>query len=136
VPLAPLLAATAEGRLAEVARSLDIAGSLLPVVPGSAAGVVLAAAGYPEAPRSGDAISGIDDARATGALVFCAGVEGTPTEPVTGGGRVLTVVGRGTAPGTAIERAYAAVAQVSFEGMQLRSDIGRTVEPALVGVAS
>ena len=44
---------------------------------------------------------------------------------VTAGGRVLTVVGRGADFAEAIARAYAGVAQISFDGMQFRRDIGR-----------
>ena len=136
VPLAPLLAAVAAGRLAETARSLGITDDLLPVTPEAAAGVVLAAQGYPDGPRTGDPIEGIAAARATGALVFCAGVAGTAAAPITAGGRVLTVVGQGPDAATAIGRAYDAVAHVDFAGMQVRSDIGRTVEPALAGIVS
>ena len=68
----------------------------MPTLPGAAVGIVLAAAGYPEAPRVGDAIDGLHGARATGALLFHAG---TARDSVggyeTAGGRVLTVVGRG-----------------------------------------
>ena len=59
--------------------------------------IVLAAAGYPDAPRRGDAIEGLADAAATGALVFHAGTARDADGTVrTAGGRVLTVVGRGT----------------------------------------
>ena len=44
---------------------------------------------------------------------------------LTAGGRVLTVVASGDNYGTAIDRAYAAVAKISFDGMQYRRDIGR-----------
>ena len=73
-PLLPLLAGPRPGRLADAAAAAGIAGTLLPVHPGAAVAVVVAAAGYPEAPRTGDPITGIEAARATGALVFCAGV--------------------------------------------------------------
>lgn len=136
VPLAPLLAATAEGRLAATAASMGITGSLLPVLPGAAAGVVLAAPGYPDAPVVGDLIRGIPDTRAAGALVFCAGVGGTPTEPLTAGGRVATVVGRGPTLDVAIVNAYAGASRIGFPGMQLRTDIGRVTGPTLAGAAA
>jgi phosphoribosylamine--glycine ligase len=136
VPLAPLLEGVAHGRLAEAAAMLGITGTLLPVSPDAVAGIVLAAPGYPEAPRTGDPISGITDARATGAAVFCAGVGGTADLPLTAGGRVLTVVGRGQAMGDALDAAYAGAACIRFPGMQWRTDIGRTDRPALAGVVS
>ncbi|MEZ4596919.1 MAG: phosphoribosylglycinamide synthetase C domain-containing protein [Chloroflexota bacterium] len=78
-------------------------------------------------------MDGHDDARATGVLAFCAGVGGTIDRPMTAGGRVLTVVGRGRDLGAALEAAYAGVARVRFPGMQWRADIGRGVAPALAG---
>jgi phosphoribosylamine--glycine ligase len=126
VPLAPLLEGLAGGRLAEVARDLGVDGSLLPVSPDAVAGIVLAAPGYPEAPVLGDPISGMSEARVSGAAVFCAGVAGPAEEPVTAGGRVLTVVGRGRDMDAALDAAYAGVSHIRFPGMQWRSDIGRT----------
>ena len=87
--------------------------------------VVLAAEGYPAAPRHGDAIEGIDDAEALdGVLVFRAGI-GTNHErrPVTAGGRVLNVCGLGPGVAEARARAYEAVERISFAGMQYRRDI-------------
>ena len=92
--------------------------------------VVVAAAGYPEAPRMGDQIAGIEAAREAGALVFCAGVAGDPgANLMTAGGRVLAVVGQGATPDAAIESAYAGVAYIGIPGMQVRRDIGRTALP-------
>ena len=89
-------------------------------------GVVLAAAGYPETPQSGQAISGIDDAAGVpGALVFHAGTRRRDGALVTAGGLVLTVVGRGRTYGYAIDVAYQAASRISFEGMQYRRDIGQ-----------
>ena len=53
VPLGPLLLAAAKGRLREAVRPLSIDGNRLPTMPGTCVGIVLAAAGYPDAPRSG-----------------------------------------------------------------------------------
>jgi phosphoribosylamine--glycine ligase len=136
VPLAPLLEGVAHGRLADATRSLGISGALVPVMPGAAAGVVLAAPGYPDASRTGEPITGIARARATGALVFCAGIGGTPAQPHTSGGRVLTVVGRAPAMTDAIAQAYSATSLIGFPGMQLRRDIGHTGTHALAGAAS
>jgi phosphoribosylamine--glycine ligase len=93
------------------------------------AAVVLAAAGYPGAVRSGDAITGIDDARADGALVFAAGVTGEPAALRTAGGRVLVVVGEGPDPAAAADHAYRAADRITFAGRQLRRDIGRAPVP-------
>ncbi|HLG55802.1 MAG TPA: phosphoribosylamine--glycine ligase [Vicinamibacterales bacterium] len=89
-------------------------------------GVVLAAGGYPDAPESGRLIHGVDQAAAVpGAIVFHAGTSKRDGQLVTAGGRVLTVVGRSTTYGDAIERAYSAASHIRFEGMQYRRDIGR-----------
>jgi phosphoribosylamine--glycine ligase len=89
-------------------------------------GVVLASAGYPESARSGDVITGIDEAASIpGALVFHAGTAKAEGKLVTAGGRVLTVVGRGVNHREAIDVAYRAASHISFPGMQLRNDIGR-----------
>ena len=89
-------------------------------------GVSVAAGGYP-GPTEGDrAISGVDRAaKVSGALVFHAGTALRHGQLVTAGGRVLTVVGCGPTFGHAIDVAYRAVAEISFEGMQFRRDIGR-----------
>jgi phosphoribosylamine--glycine ligase len=126
IPLAPLLHAAATDRLAAAAAALGVEDGMLPVTPGAAVGVVLAAEGYPGTPASGDTISGIDEARASGALVFEAGTarrdDGTP---VTKGGRVVTVVGRGPDRAAAAADAYRAAGLVQFRGRQFRTDIGR-----------
>lgn len=87
--------------------------------------VICAAEGYPTSPRTGDAISGIDEARAIdGVSVYCAGVaEDGAGGLVTAGGRVLNVCGRGPDLATARERAYAGVSRIRFEGMHARTDI-------------
>ncbi|MET0773623.1 MAG: phosphoribosylamine--glycine ligase [Candidatus Limnocylindrales bacterium] len=135
VPLAPLLEGVAHGRLDEVARRLGIVGSLLPVSPDAVAGIVIAARGYPEAPHTGDPITGITDARATGAAVYCAGIGGTADAPLTAGGRVLTVVGRGPELDGALGAAYAGASHIRFPGMHWRTDIGRSGRRALAEVA-
>jgi phosphoribosylamine--glycine ligase len=89
-----------------------------------ALGVVMAAAGYPQAPRSGDAIGGLPpDGEA--AMVFHAG---TRLEPdgrlLTSGGRVLCVTALGESVQQAQRLAYATLAGIRFDGMQYRRDIG------------
>ena len=89
-------------------------------------GVVLASAGYPESSEQGHVIAGLEDAaRVPGALVFHAGTAKRDDHLVTAGGRVLTVVGRGTTHREAIDAAYEAAGKIHFEGMQFRRDIGR-----------
>jgi phosphoribosylamine---glycine ligase len=91
---------------------------------GAAALVVAAAAGYPTDVRTGDRIEGLDEARSVdGVDVLCAGVADGPEGLVTGGGRVLEVVGRGPDLATARERAYEAVGRLSWPGLHYRSDI-------------
>ncbi len=91
-----------------------------------AVAVVLASEGYPGAYEKGKVIKGIDDACALeGVTVFHAGTAVNPEgELVTAGGRVLNVVALGDTFEQARERAYAAADLISFEGKQLRRDIG------------
>jgi len=84
--------------------------------------VVLAAAGYPGTPQTGQKISGLDDV--TDAVVFHAGTKRVEDDIVTAGGRVLGVTARGVELKDSIDRAYAAVARIHFDGMQYRRDIG------------
>ena len=89
----------------------------------AALGVVLAAAGYPDAPRKGDAISGLD-AAGEDCKIFHAATAQDGDRVVTAGGRVLCVTALGETVRQAQRAAYAAVAAIRFEGMQYRSDIG------------
>ena len=87
--------------------------------------VVAASEGYPASPRTGDPIAGIDEAAAVeGASVLCAGVTADDTGAlVTGGGRVLNVIGRGPDPASARAVAYDALARISWPGEHHRTDI-------------
>jgi phosphoribosylamine--glycine ligase len=89
----------------------------------SAVGVVLAAEGYPQTPRSGDAITGLgmDDAETH---VFHAGTALVDGAVVTKGGRVLCVTALGDMLRMARQRAYTRVESIRFSGMQYRKDIG------------
>ena len=84
--------------------------------------VVLASKGYPESSSAGDVISGLEDA-AREAEVLHAGTAERDGQVVTAGGRVLNVTGLGAGPAEARERAYDAARRISFDGMQMRSDI-------------
>ena len=88
-----------------------------------ALGVVLAAHGYPEAPRKGDRIAGIP-AEAPDAMVFHAGTTLDNGELTTSGGRVLCVTVLADSVKLAQQRAYEVAAQVRFDGVQYRKDIG------------
>ena len=116
--IAPRLAAAAGGALDPVP---------LEFRPDKHVGVVLASAGYPGPAPTGLSLAGLDAAACEpNVLVFHSGTRaGANGAPVTAGGRVLTVVGRGATYEDAIARAYAGVAHISFDGMQYRTDIGR-----------
>jgi phosphoribosylamine---glycine ligase len=86
--------------------------------------VVLAADGYPFSPRSGDTISGLDSIP-DDVLVFHAGTETVERRLVTSGGRVLSVVGRGSDLSAARTAAYATIDGISFAGMRYRTDIAK-----------
>jgi phosphoribosylamine--glycine ligase len=89
-------------------------------------GVVVAAAGYPEHVHPGQPISGLDRAAALAdVLVFHGGTRKDKGRIVTAGGRVVTVVGSGADFPAAIERAYAGVDAIAFDGARARRDIGR-----------
>lgn len=91
---------------------------------GAAVAVVLAAAGYPAAPRTGDVITGLDEAAAAGAEVYHAGTAaGEDGGIVTAGGRVLAVSAGGDTVAEARARAYAAAGHIHFDGAQMRGDI-------------
>jgi phosphoribosylamine--glycine ligase len=150
-PLAPMLMAAADGALAGVGppprgddraeRRPGLAGAAAPgaakaesresgvgtALVNKAIGVVLATAGYPGETRLGDAVGGLDalSRECPEALAFFAGVQARDNSLITSGGRVMTIVARGTTFERAIAGAYRAVEQVRFEGMQFRRDIGR-----------
>ncbi|MBV8843620.1 MAG: phosphoribosylamine--glycine ligase [Bryobacterales bacterium] len=84
--------------------------------------VVLAAAGYPGTPRTGDRISGIEHC---GAEVFHAGTRTGAGGLETAGGRVLGITASGPDLACAIQNTYAAVEHIYFEGMHFRRDIGQ-----------
>jgi phosphoribosylamine--glycine ligase len=123
-PLGALLLAAADGSLA--------AHGPLEWSPDAAVTVVLAAPGYPEAPRTGQVVGGLAEAQAVpGAYVLHAG---TATDQagalVSAGGRVLSVVGTGRSLGAARGAAYEAVRRVTLDGGHHRSDIAAAAASA------
>ncbi len=131
--VAALLAEVAAGELRSTPRFSEEA----------AVCVVLAAEGYPEAPRSGDPIAGLDAAAALdGVTVFHAGTAPAgpdrPGSVLTAGGRVLGATALGSSLDVARDRAYRAAAAISWPGMHCRSDIARSEDaspdPALPGI--
>ena len=100
--------------------------------PRTALGVVLAAHGYPDAPRKGDVISGLARPGATAGgdyRVFHSGTALNGEQVVVSGGRVLCVTALGHNVKVAQHRAYEIAAQIRFDGMQMRHDIGyRAIE--------
>ena len=101
--------------------------------PRPALGVVIAAHGYPDSPRKGDVISGLEELRrSTGddAHVFHSGTAFNGKQVVATGGRVLCVTALGHSVKTAQGRAYEVAEQIRFDGMQMRHDIGyRAITP-------
>ncbi|WP_292938061.1 phosphoribosylamine--glycine ligase [Noviherbaspirillum sp.] len=89
----------------------------------TALGVVMAAAGYPEAPRKGDVITGIPE-ESSNCITFHAGTSTVGGKLVTSGGRVLCVVGLGDSVRIAQKNAYDVVDNIHFDGAQFRRDIG------------
>ncbi|WP_423371341.1 phosphoribosylamine--glycine ligase [Burkholderia sp. LMG 32019] len=89
----------------------------------TALGVVLAAHGYPDAPRKGDRINGIP-AETEQTVTFHAGTTLDGGKLTTSGGRVLCVVGLADSVREAQQHAYDTINQINFEGMQYRRDIG------------
>ena len=113
--LVPLLDGAARGRLEGVAA---------PGWHGAAVCVALASGGYPRDYATGKVITGVEAAeRDPDVIVFHAGTKRSEGRLVTAGGRVLGVTARGASVADAQRRAYAACAQIGFEGMQLRRDI-------------
>jgi len=91
---------------------------------GAAVTVVCATEGYPKNPRTGDLISGIEEANSLpGVSVYCAGVKASPQGLITAGGRVLAVTGQGASIEQARENAYAGANNIHWPGIQRRTDI-------------
>ena len=109
-----LLDAAIDGKLDQVEADWDFRVAM---------GVVLAAYNYPETPRKGDAISGLDQ-KLVDAHVFHAGTSDQDGAVTTAGGRVLCVTALGDTVRGAQKLAYDAIDKIHFDGMQYRKDIG------------
>ncbi len=113
--LAKLLASAARG---------ELNAGVVQITSGAALALVLAAPGYPAAPRTGTPISGLEEAAAIeGVSVLHAGTAERDGRIVTAGGRVLAITASANTLVEARDRAYRAAACVSFEGMHYRKDI-------------
>lgn len=112
--LVDLVAAAIDGKL-------DSAGAAWN--PQTAVGVVLAAANYPETPRKGDVIHGLAAADQIGKVFHAGTAANEQGEILTNGGRVLCVVGLGDDVAAAKAKAYQALENIRFDGMQYRTDI-------------
>ncbi len=116
-----------DGDLAEIMMSVavgELDPSSLGVTDQAAACVVMASGGYPGAYEKGKRIHGLEIAGSMeGVVVFHAGTADSKGATVTAGGRVLGVTGTGPALPDALDRAYAGVAAISFDGEHHRTDI-------------
>jgi len=93
---------------------------------GAAACVVLASGGYPKKYESGFAIEGLDETGShEGVTVYHAGTKKQNGAFVTAGGRVLGITGQGENLAEALEKAYAAVKEITFPKVHYRTDIGK-----------
>ncbi|MGJ2238131.1 phosphoribosylamine--glycine ligase [Clavibacter sepedonicus] len=119
-PLSQLLLAAASGELGGVARpefSDDVAVT-----------VVVASEGYPESPRTGRVIEGVEEAEGVaGVSIAHAATSESDAGLVTTGGRVLSVVATGASFDQARSRVYEAVGRLSLDGSQHRTDIAAQV---------
>jgi phosphoribosylamine--glycine ligase len=122
--LVPLLDDSLLGALAACAggdaRHVDV-----PASGEAAVTVVVTAGSYPEQSDRGSVITGVDEAEASGALVFHAGTAMHGDALVTNGGRVLGVTATGPTVAAARDRAYDAASLISFAGARYRTDIAR-----------
>jgi phosphoribosylamine--glycine ligase len=113
--LLDLLEKAVDGQLAAATADWD---------PRPALGVVLAAANYPDTPRTGDVIHGLDTPLSTDSKIFHASTRQVDGNVITTGGRVLCACALGDSVCGAQRHAYAAAAPISWKGEFHRTDIG------------
>jgi phosphoribosylamine--glycine ligase len=125
----PRLRSDAYELLTAAARPGGLAGAALEFGDDWAVTLVLASAGYPATPTTGDVISGLDDVAPQIEVTHAGTARRDDGAIVTAGGRVLNVTALGPSPASARDAAYAAAQQIDFAGRQLRGDIAlRAVE--------
>lgn len=124
-PLGEVLDAVASGTLDELPE--------LEWEDGYALTVVLAAGGYPESPRKGDAIDSADLEDPT-KILHAGTAKNEGGEYVSNGGRVLSILGKGATLADAREAAYATIKQVKMEGSFYRSDIGLAAQEGKISI--
>lgn len=124
-PLAPALMAAATGTLAEL--------DPLQWSPQAAVTVVLAAPGYPDDPRIGGVITGVDAVTEPDDVLHAGTATSEQGDLVSAGGRVLSVVATGADLAAARDRAYAALARIDLPDSQHRSDIALAAQRGEVG---
>jgi phosphoribosylamine--glycine ligase len=113
--LAALCQAALERRLDQVEAEWDSRAAL---------GVVMAAGGYPESYRKGDAIAGLPETQDSGLKIFHAGTAEQNGQIVTAGGRVLCATALGNTVSEAQGAAYGLVRRVCWDDVYYRTDIG------------
>ncbi len=113
--------------ICEAIHNQNLDNTLIEWKEGSSACVILAAENYPKSPRKGDVIEGLDEAnKHENVVIFHAGTsKDDEGNIITSGGRVLAVTAIASNLSNALHRAYKAVNEIKWEGMQYRRDIGR-----------
>ncbi|QQS41798.1 MAG: phosphoribosylamine--glycine ligase [Acidobacteriota bacterium] len=129
-PEAEAILVNLESDIAEISSAIvggTLGDTIIQWKEGSSACVILASENYPSSPRTGDRIEGLESAsKHENVEIFHAGTSfGDDGELVTSGGRVLAVTAIASNLSNSLHRAYKAVNEISWPGMQYRRDIGK-----------